>query len=65
MSQAALQATAAKDAHIADGHKSLARAAVTMPHDPATIDALLAYGVLRPFTQRARLSYGAAGAKGL
>ncbi len=65
VSQADPKATAAELAHVADGYKSLARAAVTIPHDPAMVDGVLNYGALRPSTQRAWLAAGAAVAKGL
>ena len=50
---------------VADGYSGLARAAVTVPHDPAMVDGVLRYGSLRPATQRAWLAAGAAVASGL
>lgn len=65
VSQADPKSTAAELAHVADGYKSLARAAVTIPHDAAMVDGVLSYAALRPSTQRAWLAAGAAVAKGL
>ncbi|MCP2266672.1 ATPase [Promicromonospora thailandica] len=50
---------------VADGYRSLARAVVTIPFDPAMVDGHLRYGALRPDTRRAWLAAGAAVAGGL
>lgn len=50
---------------VADGYRSLARAVVTIPFDPAMVDGHLRYGALRPETRRAWLAAGAAVAGGL
>ncbi|WP_036923510.1 MinD/ParA family ATP-binding protein [Propionicicella superfundia] len=52
-------------AAIANGYKPLARAAVTIPYDPAMVDGLLRYAALSPATQDAWLSAAAAVAQGL
>lgn len=65
ISQADPKATRADSARVADGYRALARAVVTIPHDPAMVDGILRHGALRPTTQRAWLAAGAAVAKGL
>jgi len=47
------------------GYSTLARAAVTIPFDPAMVDGVLHHDSLRPATQRAWLAAGAAVAGGL
>jgi MinD-like ATPase involved in chromosome partitioning or flagellar assembly len=65
VNQADPKSTAADLARVADGYRSLAREAVTVPHDPAMVDGVLRFGSLRPQTQRAWLAAGAAVARGL
>lgn len=65
VTQADPKATAQEVRDIAQGYRSLAREAVTIPHDPAMVDGVLRYGSLRPATQRAWLAAGAAVARGL
>lgn len=65
VNQADPKSTPAELAHVAEGYANLARAAVTIPHDPAMVDGVLRYGSLRPTTQRAWLAAGAAVAGGL
>lgn len=50
---------------ISTGYKQLARAVVTVPHDPAMVDGHLRYEALRGATQRAWLRAAAAVAEGL
>ena len=50
---------------VARGYQPLAREAVMIPFDPATVDGVLRYGSLRPAAQRAWLAAGAAVARGL
>ena len=52
-------------ARVADGYRTIARAAITVPFDPAMVDGLLRYDSLRPGTQRAWLAAAAAVARGL
>ncbi|MFI8634261.1 AAA family ATPase [Microbacterium sp. NPDC077663] len=65
VNQADPKSTPADLARVADGYRSLAREAVTVPHDPAMVDGVLHFGSLRPVTQRAWLVAGAAVARGL
>ncbi|EIC06747.1 hypothetical protein OR221_3139 [Microbacterium laevaniformans OR221] len=65
VNQADPKSTPAELARVADGYRSLAREAVTVPHDPAMVDGVLRFGSLRPDTQRAWLAAGAAVARGL
>lgn len=65
VNQADPKSTAPDLARVAEGYRSLARDAVTVPHDPAMVDGVLRYGSLRPSTQRAWLAAGAAVARGL
>lgn len=65
VNQADPKAVSSDLARVADGYSGLARAAVTVPHDPAMVDGVLRYGSLRPATQRAWLAAGAAVASGL
>lgn len=52
-------------ADVASGYSSLARQAVTIPHDPAMVDGILRYGALHKNTQRAWIAAAAAVARGL
>ncbi|NNH53177.1 AAA family ATPase, partial [Promicromonospora citrea] len=65
VSQADQKEPAGELERVADGYRSLARAVVTIPFDPAMVDGHLRYGALRPDTRRAWLSAGAAVAGGL
>lgn len=65
VTQADPKATPQRLQTIAAGYETLARATVTVPHDPAMVDGLLRYGSLRPTTQRAWLAAAAAVARGL
>lgn len=65
ITQADPKATPADMQHVATGYASLTRAVVQIPHDPALVDGQLTYESLRPITQRAWLSAGAAVAAGL
>jgi len=65
VNQADPKAVSSDLARVAEGYSGLARAAVTVPHDPAMVDGVLRYGSLRPSTQRAWLRAGAAVANGL
>lgn len=65
VTQADSKATAADVKRVADGYKTLARDVATIPFDPAMVDGLLRYEALRPTTQRAWLTAGAAVARGL
>ena len=65
VNQADPKSTPAELARVADGYRSIAREAVTVPHDPAMVDGVLRFGSLRPDTQRAWLAAGAAVARGL
>lgn len=50
---------------IADGYRTIAREAVTIPYDKAMVDGHLQFSSLRPTTRRAWLTAGAAVARGL
>jgi MinD-like ATPase involved in chromosome partitioning or flagellar assembly len=65
VSQADQKEPAGELEKVADGYRSLARAVVTIPFDPAMVDGHLRYGALRPETRRAWLAAGAAVAGGL
>ena len=65
VNQADPKSTPAELARVAEGYRSLAREAVTVPHDPAMVDGVLRFVSLRPETQRAWLAAGAAVARGL
>lgn len=65
VSQADSKATTADVKRVADGYKTLARDVATIPFDPAMVDRILRYDVLRPSTQRAWLAAGVAVARGL
>jgi len=65
VNQADPKSTGPDLARVAEGYRSLARDAVTVPHDPAMVDGVLRHGSLRPSTQRAWLAAGAAVARGL
>lgn len=65
VTQADSKASAQDLTSVATGYKDLARAAVTIPFDPAMVDGLLRYDALRPATQRAWLRAAAAVAEGL
>ncbi|HEV6954261.1 MAG TPA: ATPase [Promicromonospora sp.] len=65
VSQADQKEPASELERVADGYRSLARAVVTIPFDPAMVDGHLRYGALRPDTRRAWLAAGAAVAGGL
>jgi MinD-like ATPase involved in chromosome partitioning or flagellar assembly len=65
VSQADQKEPASELEKVADGYRSLARAVVTIPFDPAMVDGHLRYGALRPETRRAWLAAAAAVAGGL
>jgi len=65
MRQAAPNATDTQRLHVTDGFDSLVPAAVTLSHDPATVDGLVKHGALRTSTQRVWLTSGPAVANGL
>ncbi|WP_419707551.1 ATPase [Promicromonospora sp. NFX87] len=65
VSQADQKEPASELEKVADGYRSLARAVVTIPFDPAMVDGHLRYGPLRPETRRAWLAAAAAVAGGL
>lgn len=65
VTQADSKAPAVDVQRVAAGYESLARAAVTIPFDPAMVDGLLRHGSLRANTQRAWLAAAAAIAEGL
>lgn len=65
VSQADQKEPAAELEKVADGYRSLARAVVTIPFDPAMVDGHLRFGALRPETRRAWLAAAAAVAGGL
>ena len=65
VTQADPKAHSADVQRVAAGYKDLARDAITIPFDPAMVDGILRYGLLRPATQRAWLAAGAAVARGL
>ena len=50
---------------VASGYSSLARQAVTIPHDPGMVDGILRYSALNRDTQRAWVAAAAAVARGL
>lgn len=65
VSQADKTASTADVAHVAAGYRTLAREVATVPFDEAMVDGHLRFGALRPATQRAWLTAGAAVARGL
>jgi MinD-like ATPase involved in chromosome partitioning or flagellar assembly len=65
VSQADPNATSTQLRTVADGYARVTRDVVTIPHDPAMVDGILRYDALRPSTQRAWLSAGAAVARQL
>jgi MinD-like ATPase involved in chromosome partitioning or flagellar assembly len=65
VSQADQKEPASELEKVADGYRSLARAVVTIPFDPAMVDGHLRYGALRTDTRRAWLAAAAAVAGGL
>jgi MinD-like ATPase involved in chromosome partitioning or flagellar assembly len=65
VSQADQKEPASELEKVADGYRSLARAVVTIPFDPAMVDGHLRFGALRPETRRAWLAAAAAVAGGL
>ncbi|MDI6943494.1 MULTISPECIES: MinD/ParA family ATP-binding protein [Microbacterium] len=64
VSQADPNAPSSEHRKVVDGYRALARDVVSIPYDPAMIGGLLHYGALKPATQRAWLSAGAAIARG-
>ena len=65
VSQADRNGTEAQARRVAEAFKVLARAAVTIPYDPALVKGQIRYASLRPATQRAWLRAAAAVAGGL
>ncbi|MGW9403317.1 AAA family ATPase [Arthrobacter sp. NPDC055585] len=65
VSQADRNGTEAQARRVAEAFKVLARAAVTIPYDPALVKGQIRYASLRPATQRAWLKAAAAVAGGL
>lgn len=65
VSQADRNGTEAQARRVAEAFKVLARAAVTIPYDPALVKGQIRYASLRPVTQRAWLRAAAAVAGGL
>ncbi len=65
VSQADRNGTEAQARRVAEAFKVLARAAVTIPYDPALVKGQIRYASLRPATQRAWLKAAAAVAEGL
>ncbi|WP_312182232.1 AAA family ATPase [Arthrobacter sp.] len=65
VSQADRNGTEAQARKVAEAFKVLARAAVTIPYDPALVKGQIRYASLRPATQRAWLKATAAVAGGL
>lgn len=65
VSQADPNAPSSEHRKVVEGYRALARDVVSIPYDPAMIGGLLHYGALKPATQRAWLSAGAAIARGL
>ncbi|MBD8043920.1 ATPase [Arthrobacter sp. Sa2BUA2] len=65
VSQADRNGTEAQARKVAEAFKVLARAAVTIPYDPALVKGQIRYASLRPATQRAWLKAAAAVAEGL
>ena len=65
VSQADHKAGSAQAEKVADGFRSMARAATVIPFDPAMRAGKLAYDALKPETQRAWLAAAAAVAQGL